>query len=369
MALLDVIEEVRREIVDAGSGINEADAKTAFITPILTELGWRGLQRIRSEYPVGHDRMRLDYALIGSDAKPVALVEAKAPRENLASHVDQILNYAFREGVDVCVLTTGILWWLYLPREKGDPAERRFAQLDLHRADAAEVAATFESCLGYGVLTSGAGQKDAKEMLAALHLERQIRNEIPRAWRRLLSGPNEMLVELVREEVEDVLGSRPSYEFVKKELSSITSRSGASPVTDVLRDDSASAPSSVMPMSTITRPTRQVKSPPAQRPVGIRFKGEYRRVSAWNDVLYQLAVLIWERHPNDFNRVLDWGGPNRPYVVLNKDKVPPTRRPKQIPGSPYFLDTNWSSAGVQNRVQELLSLFGYGSNDLEFTFD
>ncbi|MDE2966424.1 MAG: hypothetical protein OXS30_02895 [Chloroflexota bacterium] len=370
MPLQDVITRVQAEIRDVGIGINEADARTGLIAPILSALGWEGLARIRSEYSVDRGQMRWDYALLDSNGSPVGVIEAKAPREDLATHIDQPLTYAARKGVDFCVLTSGVLWWLYLPRERGDPAQRRFAAIDLRVDDVQEVTAILESCLRYEVLIGGAGEKHARGLLEALRLEQLVRSEIPRAWRRLLEGPNEMLVELVQEDVEAAIGERPAYEFVKSELSKIVVPRRTEATTERQGRTPTLAPLPVAPAPTTSQQTRQASSTSAGRPTGIRLKGEHRRVAnTWNDALYQLAVLILQRHPSDFDRVLDWSGPNRPYVVLNKEDVPRTRRPKRIADSPYHLDMNWSSSGVKARVQELLRLFDYASADFEFEFD
>ena len=355
MALRDVIEEVRQEIDAAGSGINEADAKAALITPILSELGWRGLQRIRSEYAVDQGRMRLDYALIGSGTKPVALIEAKAPREDLESHVAQVLNYAFHEGVDICVLTTGILWWLYLPREKGNPAERRFAALDLQSNDVTEIAEIFESCLQYETLTSGAGEKRAKELLAVLQLEQQMRSEIPQAWQRLLAGPNEILIELVQEEVEDAVGARPSSEHVKQELRSVFGP--------------PDAPHNIESSQANPEPRRMLAEPvPSRVPVSsgrkspnkkvrmFRLWGEFHRVRYQYQILTKVADLVYGRHHADFERVLQLSRFQRGQEGLI--------RPHQIGASSYYVETNLDFFNMKQTCERLLGVFGYNADDL-----
>ncbi len=355
MGLTEVIEEVRQEIAAAGSGITEADAKTAFITPILAELGWRGLRRIRSEYPVDQGRMRLDYALIGSSDKPVALIEAKAPREDLESHVAQVLNYAFHEGVDVCVLTTGIAWWLYLPREKGNPAERRFAALDLQIDGATEVAALFESCLEYQALTTGAAERRAKEMLAAQQLERRVLQEIPRAWQRLLAGPHEMLIELVQEEVQDVLGARPSQEQVSEALRNTPARASAPTVAEP-RVRPTPTSRSARPLSMPGRTARRGKAP-SKTVTEFRLWGRPHPVRYQYQVLAMVADLVYDRHKDDFDRVL----PLSRFQYGEEGFI----RPHQIGASSFCVETNLDFNSMKQTCERLLEQFGYSANDLE----
>ncbi len=136
--------EARLETIRSGPvPPNEESAKFQVIAPILENLGWDPADgsEFLFEYSVGGKKGgRVDVAL---RAKPrgqqrlVALIEAKAPGSDLRQHVTQVLGYAFLEGVDVCVLTTGLEWWLFLPRESGDPMQRRFATLDL-KSDSVE---------------------------------------------------------------------------------------------------------------------------------------------------------------------------------------------------------------------------------------
>ena len=234
MSLQDVLERVAQEIPRLPAelkSLSEDDAKREFIEPILVELGWKGISRLRREYSVeAQKRMKMDYALLGSDRKPVALIEAKAPRENLDKHVEQVLKYAFYEGVDICALTTGAEWWLYLPRERGKPAERRFAALELNSPWGMDgYAETLERYLGYNSLTTGAAESSAKAMLEeqknnakAMLEERKNKErliaEIPRAWRRLLEEPSWQLRHLIEEEVFQAIRQKPKEWEIERAL-------------------------------------------------------------------------------------------------------------------------------------------------------
>ena len=44
---------------------------------------------------------------------------------DLDEHQEQLLRYAFDEGVQLAALTTGLVWWLYLPRADAKCAARR----------------------------------------------------------------------------------------------------------------------------------------------------------------------------------------------------------------------------------------------------
>ncbi len=131
MSLRDTLERIRSSPPPS----NEETSKFRILAPILAELEWDPAgKEVLWEYPVGGKKSggKADIALT-ADGSIRAIVEAKAPGADLKQHIEQVLNYAFYEGVDICVLTDGLTWWLYLPREQGLPPKRRFAVLRLDK--------------------------------------------------------------------------------------------------------------------------------------------------------------------------------------------------------------------------------------------
>ena len=43
----------------------------------------------------------------------------------------QLLDYSFRQGVELAILTNGKTWWFYLPTKKGDWKARKFYTIDI----------------------------------------------------------------------------------------------------------------------------------------------------------------------------------------------------------------------------------------------
>ena len=359
MVLIEAIEEVRSYIQDGHSAhANEQETKEWFISPILRALGWVGPNRLASESRPGQERLRMDYSLLGSQRKPIALIEAKASRRALADNdVTQMLNYDFHQaGVDICVLTNGIVWWLYLPREKVSPAERRFAEIDLQDDDIAEVARILESCLEYEALTSGAAEKEAKERLAAIQLEQRVRDEVPHAWQRLLAGPNEILIELVQEEVQDVLGERPSEGQVREGLSNIFKREKSSIIVEPSRGDPSRA-SAAETQNAVQSTVRQRGNRPKVQVREFRLWGQTHPVRFQYQVLAKVADLVYERHKDSIDRVLQ--------LTRFQQGGEGFIRPHQIGASSYFVETNLDFNGMKQTSERLLEAFGYSARDLE----
>lgn len=76
--LVEVIEVLRRRIADHGPtlSVSETRTRTALIDPLLQVLGWDAPDPsiVIPEYDVNN--RRIDYALLGQNSLPAAIVEA-----------------------------------------------------------------------------------------------------------------------------------------------------------------------------------------------------------------------------------------------------------------------------------------------------
>ncbi len=108
------IQTVQARIREHGNSLSQNEYRTrlALIDPILNALGWDASDPVSvlAEYEVG--KRRADYALLGDDGKPKALIEAKHLGEmaNPARHEDQVFDYAFKQKVRFAGLTDGDRW-------------------------------------------------------------------------------------------------------------------------------------------------------------------------------------------------------------------------------------------------------------------
>ena len=99
---------------------------------MLAALGWQwhDIDEVVPEYGVGSGRV--DYCLRVRGYSAVFL-EVKRAETDLQPHQEQLLRYAFEEGVGLAALTDGLVWWLYLPTAEGSWEQRRFFSLDVRR--------------------------------------------------------------------------------------------------------------------------------------------------------------------------------------------------------------------------------------------
>ncbi len=348
---------------------NERATIFQILTPILDSLGWdRFGSEVLWEYQVGDGRVGI--GLQGPE-DVVALIEAKAPSQDLRRHVKQVLGYAFHEGVDICVLTTGLEWWLYLPREAGPPEKRRFAILNIVDDSIEQLASDLETFLGKEALLSGQAKTRAKLVLEAQQLAARLNKELPAIWKAMLAEPDDDLIELVRRRTYEEMNLRPDREQVAAVLL-------GSPVPTVLATESVVPPSEFQPLEPATEPaprpiptatgasrtgSKQLTTPAkGSKPTSMTLWGQRYPLVHWRDVIVRIVEALHQCHGNDFERILTVRGRKRPYVSRNPDDL---LRAAEVPEIGFYVDVNLSAVQVMKRAADLLGHFGHPASDLE----
>ena len=332
---------------------NEENAKIHVILPILRELGWPSddPDRVAFEHRTGGGR--IDIALhIGR--RLVAFIEAKAPGKRLDNHVEQVLNYAFYEGVDLCVLTTGIEWWFFLPREKGPPMERRFALLKIDEDRPRDFAERAFGFLGYGALAGPDAVRNAQKALVELREEKLLQKEIPQIWQGMQQGPggpDPALVELIRRRVERTTA-------LKTTSAQVTGILGWGVPIDVPQAATAPAPG----VKPLPKPKGEKRPPPAKPQSYSLWGHETRVVKTWKDVLQGVFEAVHARHPHNFLEVVTplWGK-RKLWVSTDPGNF---HAPRPLGQSGLFVETNASAQAIQQRCNRLLQAFGHSASDL-----
>lgn len=125
--LLEAIMTVRerttkyRNLLEA----DETRTRVSLVDPILTALGWNPADpsTVALEQKIGSKSA--DYALIGEQGKPAAIVEAKKLGTSLGGmdQLGQVGMYALGSGVRFAALTDGDRWQLYDLKKVGSGSE------------------------------------------------------------------------------------------------------------------------------------------------------------------------------------------------------------------------------------------------------
>lgn len=387
MALREVLLRAR-----SFPGGGEEGAKVQLVLPVLRALGWddTDFNQVQFEYPVEtRSRGRVDIALRAPRRGNVALIEVKAVDKKLDDFVAQVLEYAFHDGVDICVLTTGLIWWLYLPREKGAPSERRFAILDVKQGSLDQLVDDFETYLSRSELLSHAAEQRAKQALqAGLEAERLL-TEIPRVWRQMQAEPDHALVELIEQRVFRAIRLRPTAEQIAAVLRGVAPVSPlpTSPEGELskaerdaeivrLRDGgmtfreiaqrfnlSRVRVGKIYRRETARRPSG---TPPPKGLTGFVLWGKRYSEETWIGVWLKVAEAVYDRHSDEFERALQLRGRSQQYITSSTKG---RRRSRRIGNSPYYAHAYLSAIQCERRARELLELFGYGAGELEILYE
>ena len=350
MSLLETLEKIR----NSPDPENEKAVEAKILTPILENLGWDTFgPELYYRYPVGDkkDRGEVDIALMVKK-RTVALIEAKAAREQLEDHVGQVLRYAFHEGVQICVLTNGQEWWLYLPREEGPPPERRFSAFNIKIDSVEKIAGNLEAYLSKENLGTREAEKRAKEVLKALRDKEYLQTEIPRIWKTKLDEPDEELVNLVTKWVDNEIGLRPAKEQVVALLKGL-------PVPAVVTSREARRGSrsnrtveTKKPISSSSTDAKKI----GEKAIGFEFLGKYYEVKHNYQVLVGVAEVLLERHGNEFEKAIDLKG------ILHKPETASPTNYREVGSSGIFV--RLPDAKYFSRSRQLVEHFGYKASDL-----
>ena len=139
--LLTLVEKLHKRIETHGSVLSEREERTryALIDPLLRELGWDTADPdlVSPEYKTEDGRP--DYALLGSDGKPIMMVEAKKLGKGLQEGFTQALAYCMEKGTRYCSVTDGRHWEIYDTHKPVPKEQKLIVSFDLKDPSATEV--------------------------------------------------------------------------------------------------------------------------------------------------------------------------------------------------------------------------------------
>ena len=196
---------------------DEATAKQTIILRIFNLTGWNifSIDEVAPEYSI--EDGKVDYALRTAN-KAAIFVEVKKPQEDLDKHQEQLLNYAFRQGINLAVLTNGITWWFYLPMKEGNWSSRKFYTIDIFEQDIDSILSKFIELLSKDAISSGEALRNAENLHKSKMRRNAIAEALPEAWNRLIVEPDSLLVDLLAETAERICGHKPEEHDVIKLL-------------------------------------------------------------------------------------------------------------------------------------------------------
>ena len=217
-------------------------------------------------------------------------------------------------------------------------------------------------------------------------------NVIPEAWNKIISQPNMIFVELLRESTEKICGCRVEAKLVERFLEKhldkwlVTSRPSASAApppkvievsksslnaSDVSRSrlNASDVSSSRLNASDVSRPApkKTLQKPESYIDKEIKsytFNGKTNPARYWEDLLTDLCDYFAAIHSRDFEKVLWISGEDKTYFSRYSDQL---RIPEKIKGSDIYVETKLGPDEIVKTSRRLLKEFGYDATELSIT--
>ncbi|MBL8589030.1 MAG: hypothetical protein JNK46_10925 [Methylobacteriaceae bacterium] len=310
-----------------GAYPNEAAISINVVMPILAELGWdvSDPSQIMPEYAKAG--RRVDFALCASGKRPAIFIEVKGLGR--ATEGDrQLFEYAFHEGIPLCLLTDGREWSFYLPGGQGAYDERRVYRLHLTERPIAECVRVLDRYLDRSRVRSGAAFEDAMRDYRDIASRREAARSIPAAWSQLVSQPEDLLIDLLGERTEAIAGYRPTNVELQAFLRSLQVDNRL-PAANKLPADVAGqqehSTKKSLP-STVTALHAPIDERSDRRGVTFTFFGNEHHVSSAATALVEILRMLASRYPESLPAVAEAArSRKRNHIARTPEEIYPLR--------------------------------------------
>lgn len=260
----------------------------------------------------------------------------------------QLFEYAFHLGVPLAVLTDGQEWSFFLPGEEGRLEERRVYKLDILERAPEDAADRLTRYLQYQRVISGDALSAARKDLRNVARDRLISSTLPKAWYDPINEPDELLLELLAEKVEDICGYRPDLDMCSEY---ILAGKLAEPVERVEVD----APP--VPSRRKGRQTSTGAGTPTPSRAGFTLGGSFYVARSARDVMQQILTMFAEKDSTFLDRfAARKHGRKRRFIARTTDELSPGRPDlgrdhsvQLVQG--WWLFTNWSKRSIERIIR------------------
>ena len=348
--------DYRESISQAVSGIRDmpslegrskAAIAQAVVLRLLAAAGWDvfDLSQVMPGYITGNSNV--DFALMPPGqpkgaVSPRVFIDVRTPGEDVGSPrmERQLLAHCAREEVSLAALTNGLRWLLFLWSPGGGRIERRFCELDF-RKDPEAAAAEVNRYLTKDRVSNGQAARSAERALQDNNRETVGRRAILQSWRQVVGGLDEGLIELVATAAEQRASHRPDNRLVRRVLA----ENRAALLVPGTKDAAGSGPG------------RGLRSTPAS----FSLDSETRKVTSWSGLLVGVCLMMRDRHPGDFERILEIRGRKLPYFSRAAGEL---NLPRPIGDTGIFASCHGTGALVAGRARQVVEHFGHPAGSL-----
>ena len=217
----------------------------------------------------------------------------------------------------------------------------RFCEVDL-AGDPVAAAEELNRYLSRDRVASGQAARSAERTLRDRTRDTVTRQAVLDGWRQVVLGLQDGLVELIATAAEQRTGYRPEVRQVRRVLTE--SRSELLPLAE-----GQAGPASAGGGSS------------RRRPASFTFLSETQSVSSWPDLLVQVCLLMRQRHPEDFEKVLEIRGRERPYFSRSAEDL---YVPKPVGDTGIYASCQGAGSLIEQRARRVVERFGYPADSL-----
>lgn len=326
------------------------------ILPVLQYYGWDvfNTKEVVPQFDVGGGKV--DYCL-KTGQKNAVFIEVKRFSEELRVHQEQLLNYAFQEGVPTAILTNGQVWWFYLPLTEGSWEQRKFLTVDIIQQNDQKIDEHFTNFLQKEAIIKGTALDKATTMHSSRTREKAIQVALPQAWRNLIDDQDEVLMDLLADKVEGLCGHRPDAETVSNFMLQLLNGNVLRKVpNDMALEPKKKESSGVTSKPPAKKSSRQKKRKAVRRPVSFTLLGQVYSVNTSRDLLLSVCQKLWDMDPTAFYNVYVSGIKGVPKFTEDKNAL---HSPHAIGDRGLYVEMNRSSIAIEQQCIKLAETLGY----------
>jgi len=355
------------------SAFDEGATKQALVLRLLSLLGWDifDVEEVCPDYSANSNSV--DYALKVKNSYKV-FIEVKRVQKKLDNYQKSSIDFASQEGVNLSILTNGLIWWFYLISAQGDWQKKWFLSIDFLKQKPDQIATQLIDILTKDKISKGQALKTAK----VLHEEKNQKiaaDFIPQAWNQIIAQPNKIFVELLSNTTEKICGHRIESSRIEKYLKKhldrllIENHSETSVAPPVKIRKTQNIKEARISKDTMTPKAEMIQEPDTyegKTANSLEFNGNTYKIDQWEEVLTTLCDLLVVKHEKDFEKVLWVSGGHKNYFSRNWDQL---SIPEEIDKTEIYVETKLTPDEIVKTAKALIAEFGYSQDKLRINVE
>ena len=354
--MLELLKKIKKDITNNKFKI-EVDVIHCIIRPVLDKLGWDifDVDIVKHEHPVGS--RRVDIALFYKN-KPVIFIEVKKIDGIDSKAEEQLLDYAFLDGMPMAILTDGREWHFYLPLAQVRSSERKFYKLDLVAREERDSKNILERYLQYETVIKGDAKKNCDTDYDAAKKDKEITTKLPQAWQELVTHEDDMLIGLLAEKVSDLCGYKPSNKAVIEFINKLSYDSSVPTHSQINNKQ----------LNTNYPIPKQKHYNKHQPPTNFVYQGKTYQVNSGKDLVVKVIKMLFPDGDlslikNSTDKRLQSGMRDPKKFISDVRSDTRGRNIEEIyPG--WYMDKDLTIKQFLEKIHAILDLLGINNNDL-----